>query len=593
MEPRGCLAHYDRDEDRYTIRCTVQSVHQIRAALAGQIFRVPHHQLRVVCDTMGGGFGMKGGCYPEYGLSLWASEVVGRPVRWIAERSEGLQSDEQARGSVVEAELALGAGRQVPRAAHALGVVDRRLLFDRPADHPADDRHGVPCQHLHFRGGARRGHRGADQHDDDGALSRRQPARTDLRYREHHREGGARNWASTPPNCAAATRSRRARCPTTTPMRQTYDSGDFAKNLGMRWTWRPTTASRSGGQSARRRGKLLGIGVATTVAATGGRDYEHAEIRFDPAGGVVLLTGSMDHGQGHAHDLQAGAVGQARHRRRQDPLPLGRQRSRDDGDRHVRLALGAARRLGDRRRRRPADRKGPPHRGAYDGGGGRRHRCSSAAGSRSPAPTARYRSMRSRARRSSRRNCPDDIEVGFTERSNFGPAERRDVSVRRACLRGRDRRRDRRGRADPLLCRRRCRDDAEPAPVRGTDPRRHRPGARPGIARKPGLRPGDRAAADAARSWITRCRGPTISAASNCARMRRPTDQNPLGVKGVGEAGTIGAIPAVMNAINDALASVGAPANRDAGDAREGVARTARAREPALCLRTAPRRHCH
>ena len=133
MEPRGCLAQYDRDEDRYTIRCTVQSVHQIRAALAGQIFRVPHHQLRVVCDTMGGGFGMKGGCYPEYGLALWASEVVGRPVRWIAERGEGLQSDEQARGSVVEAELALGAGRQVSRAAHAVGVVDRRLLWtDRP-----------------------------------------------------------------------------------------------------------------------------------------------------------------------------------------------------------------------------------------------------------------------------------------------------------------------------------------------------------------------------------------------------------------------------------------------------------------------------
>ncbi len=43
----------------------------------------------------------------------------------------------------------------------------------------------------------------------------------------------------------------------------------------------------------------MGIGVATAVAATGGRDYEHAEIRFDPSGGVVLMTGSMDHGQGH------------------------------------------------------------------------------------------------------------------------------------------------------------------------------------------------------------------------------------------------------------------------------------------------------
>src|SRR5436190_2786165 len=70
MEPRGCLAQYDAGEERYKIRCTVQSVHQIRAALAGQIFRLPHHQIRVVCDTMGGGFGLQGGCYPEYGLAL-------------------------------------------------------------------------------------------------------------------------------------------------------------------------------------------------------------------------------------------------------------------------------------------------------------------------------------------------------------------------------------------------------------------------------------------------------------------------------------------------------------------------------------------
>jgi aerobic carbon-monoxide dehydrogenase large subunit len=52
-------------------------------------------------------------------------------------------------------------------------------------------------------------------------------------------------------------------------------------------------------EAAKKRGKLLGMGVATAVAATGGRDYEHAEIRFDPSGGVVLMTGSMDHGQGH------------------------------------------------------------------------------------------------------------------------------------------------------------------------------------------------------------------------------------------------------------------------------------------------------
>jgi carbon-monoxide dehydrogenase large subunit len=109
IEPRGCLAEYDPDDDKYTIRCTIQSVHGTRAALANQIFKVPQSRVRVLCDNMGGGFGMKGGRYPEYALSLWAAEVIGRPVRWIAERSEGIMSDEQSRGSIVDSELALDA----------------------------------------------------------------------------------------------------------------------------------------------------------------------------------------------------------------------------------------------------------------------------------------------------------------------------------------------------------------------------------------------------------------------------------------------------------------------------------------------------
>src|SRR6202011_1174873 len=133
MEPRGCLAQYDPDDDRYTIRCTVQSVHGPRAMLAEQIFKLPHHKFRVVCDNMGGGFGMKGGCYPEYGLSLWASEVTGRPVRWIAERSEGLLSDEQGRGSVVETALALDReGRFLALRAQWKAAIGAYFSTDRP-----------------------------------------------------------------------------------------------------------------------------------------------------------------------------------------------------------------------------------------------------------------------------------------------------------------------------------------------------------------------------------------------------------------------------------------------------------------------------
>jgi carbon-monoxide dehydrogenase large subunit len=80
MEPRACVAEYDPDDDKYTIRCTVQLVHGARSALADQIFNLPQSRIRVVCDNMGGGFGMKGGCYPEYALSMWAAEIIGRPA---------------------------------------------------------------------------------------------------------------------------------------------------------------------------------------------------------------------------------------------------------------------------------------------------------------------------------------------------------------------------------------------------------------------------------------------------------------------------------------------------------------------------------
>src|SRR5271169_4892902 len=133
MEPRGCIGEYDPAQERYTIRCTIQSVHATRAALADRIFKLPQHQFRVVCDNMGGGFGMKGGCYPEYGLSLWASEVTGRQVRWIAERSEGLLTDEQGRGSVVETALALDReGRFLALRAQWKAAIGAYFSTDRP-----------------------------------------------------------------------------------------------------------------------------------------------------------------------------------------------------------------------------------------------------------------------------------------------------------------------------------------------------------------------------------------------------------------------------------------------------------------------------
>ena len=186
MEPRACIGEYDPDDGRYTIRCTIQSVHQTRSALDDQIFKLPQSRVRVVCDNMGGGFGMKGGCYPEYALSMWAAEITGRPVRWSAERSEGLQSDEQARGSIRESELALDAELKfLGLRVKWVNPIGAYYSTDRPTI-PITTGVGCLVKHVCVLCDVCRGHRSADQHDDDGAVPWRRTAAADLYHRVDH-----------------------------------------------------------------------------------------------------------------------------------------------------------------------------------------------------------------------------------------------------------------------------------------------------------------------------------------------------------------------------------------------------------------------
>ena len=235
--------------------------------------------------------------------------------------------------------------------------------------------------------------------------------------------------------------------PFTTVLQQTYDSGDFVKNLDDCLALADYGGVAERRAAAKKRGKLLGIG-----RRDGGRRHRRARLRacrnpLRPVG--RRRADDRQHGSrpGSRHDLQAGPVGKARHRCRSDPLPLWRQRPGDDGHRHLRLALGAARRLGDRRRRRPADRQGPQDRRPYDGGGASTTSSSRTAASRSPAPTARSASPRSRSTPSMLRISAERYRDRLLRAGQFRSGRLGDLSQRRASLRGRDRRRDRRGRA--------------------------------------------------------------------------------------------------------------------------------------------------
>ncbi len=111
MEPRGVIGLWDADRGRYTAYVSSQSIHATRDNTA-RALGVPPSAVRFVAPDVGGGFGAKNFIYPEHMLILWAAKRVGRPVKWIATRSEGFLSDHQARDHYAEAALALDANRR-------------------------------------------------------------------------------------------------------------------------------------------------------------------------------------------------------------------------------------------------------------------------------------------------------------------------------------------------------------------------------------------------------------------------------------------------------------------------------------------------
>jgi aerobic carbon-monoxide dehydrogenase large subunit len=298
MEPRGCLAEYDPEEDFYTLRCTVQSVHGTRSTLSSQLFKKPQTHFRVICDNMGGGFGMKGGAAPEYALALWAAEITGRPVKWISERSEGIATDEQARDSVVETELALDkdakflALRTVQKSAiGAYNTSERNIMPTIVALGCLNNTYGfegihatvigtlVNCMMIAFyRGGGRP-----------------EP----LYVIESIVDVAARELGMDPAELRRRNNLAPDRMPYRTAMGAVYDVGDFPHVFAECEKHIAYADADKRRAAAKARGKLLGIGIASHIAPSAGRDFEHAEIRFDPSGSVTLITGAMDHGQGH------------------------------------------------------------------------------------------------------------------------------------------------------------------------------------------------------------------------------------------------------------------------------------------------------
>ena len=295
MEPRGCLGDYDATEDRYTIYTTLQRTHPFRSELA-PILKVPESRIRVVAGDIGGSFGMKSAVYNEVALVLLASKHVGRPVKWTSTRSESFLCDAQARDNVTEAELALdkdstflglrvhtvaaiGAYLQTGMQAFTGNIGTLAGVYRTPAIHAdvtAVFTHTNPVRPYRGNGRPEAAYvieRLVDLAADDLAIDP-----SELRRRNY-----------IVPEAM----------PFKTGLTFTYDSGEFEKSMNMALELADVAGFERRRAQARARGKLRGIGLSNTIERAAAQGFEGAEIRFDKSGAATLLTGSVTQGQGH------------------------------------------------------------------------------------------------------------------------------------------------------------------------------------------------------------------------------------------------------------------------------------------------------
>jgi carbon-monoxide dehydrogenase large subunit len=309
MEPRGCIAEYAAREARYTLRCTVQGPHMIRRIIATEVFEVAETKFRVVADNVGGGFGMKGGLYPEYVLAALAARLVGRPVKWIAERSEALQSDEHGRDNITEAELGLDRdGRFLAFSVRTFCNIGAYYTSDRNAGPPTNNigvlagTYVIPAIHVETT---------AVMTNTMMTGPYRGAGRPEAAYvMETMVDLAARQLGIDP----AELRRRNFILPDQFPYRSatgfSYDSGDYRAALDLALEKAGYEELRKEQEEGRRKGRLVGVGMSsfTEVAGAGpSKDYDligikmfdSAELAIGPTGKAILKLGVQSQGQGH------------------------------------------------------------------------------------------------------------------------------------------------------------------------------------------------------------------------------------------------------------------------------------------------------
>jgi len=301
MEPRGAVGEWDRRTGRYTLHTGIQAPHGLRTLLADQVFKVPHSNLRVITGEVGGSFGMKSGVYPEVVLVLWAAKRLGRPVKWTSDRREGFVTDEHGRDNVSTAELALDANGKFLALRVAINLNVGAYLTPRSAGPGTNNVGGIagiyttPAIHVQttgvFSNTTPTGpYRGAGRPEATYAIERV----IDVAAMELKIDPIELRRRNLIPSSAM---------PFKTGLVFTYDCGEFGRGMEMALSLADRAGFEKRRAEARQRGKLRGLGIANPIEVAGGpytaMNPDTAELRVNADGSVSLFTGSTSMGQGN------------------------------------------------------------------------------------------------------------------------------------------------------------------------------------------------------------------------------------------------------------------------------------------------------
>ncbi|WP_460451826.1 xanthine dehydrogenase family protein molybdopterin-binding subunit [Alsobacter sp. SYSU BS001988] len=309
MEPRAAIGDYDPGQEQFTLYTTSQNPHVARLVLSAFIGIAPEHKLRVIAPDVGGGFGSKIFIYAEETVCVWAAKKVGRPVKWVSDRTEAFLSDAHGRDHVTHAELALDErgkilGLRVKTKAN-LGAYLSTFSSSVPTYLYApllSGQYDIPAiyaevEAVYTTTAPVDAYRGAGRPEATFVVERLV-------------EVAARELGQDP----AAFRRRNfvRKFPHQTPVIMTYDVGDYAASLDKAMEMADVKGFPRRKRESARNGKLRGLGYSAYIEACGIAPsqavgslgagvglWESAEVRVNPVGTVEVLTGSHSHGQGH------------------------------------------------------------------------------------------------------------------------------------------------------------------------------------------------------------------------------------------------------------------------------------------------------